>query len=576
MGLLNSSLQIGRSAILSYESALQTIGNNIGNVGNADYTRLVPQLDPIQGVPIAGGLQPGAGVALTDIQRHLDEALEARLRLAIGARESAFAQQGAMVQVEVLFDDLNGTGVGSQMTRFFQSFDELQNTPDNAAIRDLVVMNGVQLSDSLRGLRGQLGALGEALDSEIVAVVAQADEVASEIARLNGQITTAEAGRRGQANALRDQRDALLRELSQFFDVAVREQPDGAINVYVGSETLIQGGINRGLVAVTEVSDGFKRTSVRFADTNQQVAFSEGRLAGLITSRDEYAYGRIASLDELAAVLIAEVNRIHADGQGLVGFQTVVGTHDLLSTDVPLDDSAAGLAFPPDGGSFYITVADDATGTPLAYRIDIDLDGSENGTTLESLVEDINAQVSGVTASITVDNRFMLSADEGFSFTFGHDGQEVRSDTSGVLAALGVNTLLTGTDAGNIAVNENVLEHSSFLAAASNFLPGDGANAGRIAALDSEIIERLNGQSIPVLHNTMSSSVAVTASGVNANMDAADTILSALRAQRESISGVNLDEEAISLLKFERAFQGAARYIRVVDDLLAELVLLVR
>ena len=74
----------------------------------------------------------------------------------------------------------------------------------------------------------------------------------------------------------------------------------------------------------------------------------------------------------------------------------------------------------------------------------------------------------------------------------------------------------------------------------------------------------------------MSTAVAVTASGVNANMDAADTILSALRAQRESISGVNLDEEAISLLKFERAFQGAARYIRVVDDLLAELVLLVR
>ena len=197
MGLLNSSLQIGRSAILSYESALQTIGNNIGNVGNADYTRLVPQLDPIQGVPIAGGLQPGAGVALTDIQRHLDEALEARLRLAIGARESAFAQQGAMVQVEVLFDDLNGTGVGSQMTRFFQSFDELQNTPDNAAIRDLEVMNGVQRSELLRRPRGQPGALGEALDSELVAVAAQGDEAGSENTRPTGRILTTHAGARG-------------------------------------------------------------------------------------------------------------------------------------------------------------------------------------------------------------------------------------------------------------------------------------------------------------------------------------------------------------------------------------------
>ncbi len=576
MGLLNSSLQIGRSAILSYQGALQTIGNNVSNVGNSNYTRLLPQLDPIQGVPTSGGLQPGAGVALTGIQRNLDEALEARLRLAIGVQESAFTQQRAMAQVEALFGNVSGTGVGSQLTRFFHNFDELQNSPEDPAIRELVVLSGVQLAEAFHDLRGQLGALGEDLDKEIVGIVAEADDLTREIARLNTQITTAEAGRRGPATALRDQRDALLRRLGEFFDLTVREQPDGAINVYIGNETLIQGAVTRGLVAVTEIDGEFVRTSVRFANTNQQIEIHAGRLAGLITSRDEHAYGRIAALDELAAALIAEVNQIHADGQGLVGFESIIGTTDLLRSDVPLDSSSAGLAYPPQNGSFYITVSDDASGTPVAFRVDVELDGSDNGTTLESLVEDINAQVSGVTASVTSDQRLALSADEGFSFTFGQDGQEARADTSGVLAALGINTLFTGSDARNIAVNEEVVDQPLYLAAASVFLPGDGANAGRIASLDTGLVERLEGQSITAFHNAIANSVAVAASGVNADVSAAEIVLSAMRAQRESISGVNLDEEAISLLKFERAFQGAARFIRVVDELLTELVLLVR
>ena len=85
MGLLNSALQIGRSALLGYEGALQVVGSNISSAGSADYTRLSPQLDPLQGNLITGDLQPGAGVALTAIQRNIDEALEGRVRLAIGA-----------------------------------------------------------------------------------------------------------------------------------------------------------------------------------------------------------------------------------------------------------------------------------------------------------------------------------------------------------------------------------------------------------------------------------------------------------------------------------------------------------
>jgi flagellar hook-associated protein 1 FlgK len=576
MGLLNSALHIGRSAILSYQGALQTVGNNISSAGSADYTRLVPQLDPLQGNLLGRDLQPGAGVALTDIQRIIDEALEGRLRLAMGNEQEAAVRQASLAQVEALVDELSGVGLGTRLTELWTMFDELQNTPEDPALRDLAIARGDQLANSFRSLRAQLVRLGQDIDGQIGSVVERADEIASEIAELNQQITTSEAGRRGQATALRDQRDALLRELSELFDVTVREQLDGTVNVYVGSEALVQGARYRSLVAETRIDGEFIRTSVRFADTGQQVQVQAGQLAGLIASREQDAYGRIAAIDQLAAAVIAEVNRVHVNGQGVTGFRSLTGSYDLLATGVPLDSAAAGLPFPPKNGSFYITVEDDATGTPIAYRIDVNLQGDPADTTLESLVINFNNQVAGVTASITGDRRLALTADAGYSFTFGHDGQHYREDTSGVLAALGINTFFAGRDAASIQVSESLRANPDLLAAASVFLPGDGTNATRLAGLDAAVSERLDGASLMEFYGSIANSVAVAASSANAEVAATGAILSSLSAQKESISGVNLDEEAISLLKFERAFQGAARFVTVVDGLLEELVTMIR
>ncbi len=575
MGLLNSSLQIGRNAILSYQGALQTIGNNVSNAGSPDYTRLSPQLDPVQGVVINGGLQPGAGVALTDIQRNIDEALEGRIRQAIGFQSAASSEQVTLAQVEALFSDINGTDVATRLEEFFHTFDELQNTPDDPAVRDLTITSGVRVADSLRSVRNQLESLGRDIDGKIGQIVSRADELARGIATLNGQITAAEAGQRGQATALRDRRDAMLREMGRYFDVTVREQPNGALNVYVGSEALIQGGVTRGLTAVTDADGAFTRTSVRFADTNQQLSISGGELAGIIASRDTHAYGRVAALDNVASIIIDEVNRVHADGQGIAGFRAVTGMRDLLAGDVPLNTAEAGLSTQVQSGSFFITVRDDATDTPVAYRINVDFQGSEP-TTLQSLVGSINETVTGVTASITSDNRLSLTADDGLTFTFGNDGGVARADTSGVVSALGINTLFSGGDARTIGVNQALLDNPSLLAAGSTFLSGDGANAGRIAALETAVSGRAGGQSILSAYNRVSSAIAVDASAANTDAEAADTILSSLQAQKESISGVNLDEEAISLLKYERSFQGAARFVSAVNDLLGDLVALIR
>ena len=576
MGLVNGALQIGRSALQTYQSALQVIGNNISNAGNPDYARQTAGLSAIPGTNLPQGMQPGAGVAFTDLKRNLDESLENRIRAAIGDLESAVARQQSLGRVEAFFDEVSGEGISTKLTEFFNSFSNVQNDPSDISLRDITLVAGADLASSLARLRGSLKALGDEFDGQIDTLVTDADQMAGQIAELNAEIAVAEAGGRAPAGALRDQRDALLRDLAELFAVTVREQADGSINVYIGSEPLIQGGVSRGLTTEQVVDGDFARTAVQFADDGSPAPVQGGQLEGLITARDQEAYGRLADLDELAAAIIFEVNRVHADGQGLSGFTSVTGTYAMDDTTAALNGSEAGLSFAPRNGSFFIAVADDPTGTVVAYQIEVDLDGTADDTTLESLVADINATVEGVTAGIAAGNRLQIEADSGFSFTFGHDGERFREDTSNVLAALGINTFFDGLSAADIQVNELLTAFPSLLAAATVNLDGDGSNAGRLAGVGQAASDQLGGSSVTEYYARMANAVAVAGGSALDDVEADDAVLSALQLQKESISGVNLDEEALQLLKFERAYQGAARYVTTVDRLLMELISLVR
>jgi len=182
--------------------------------------------------------------------------------------------------------------------------------------------------------------------------------------------------------------------------------------------------------------------------------------------------------------------------------------------------------------------------------------------------------VDALTAAVTVDNRLELTADAGFSFSFGHDGDVFRPDTSGTLTALGINTLFTGSSAADMKVKDDVRQDPALLAAATVNRTGDGNNAGRIAGLIDETSDALGGASLLEFYNNIANGVANGGAASQTRMEAAEAVASSLTTQRESVSGVSLDEEAIELLKFERAFQGAARFVTVVDRLTQEMIAL--
>ena len=571
MGLMTTALQIGRSALLSYQSALQVVGNNISNAGSAEYTRQTPTLSPQMGAMLPEGFQAGAGVALIALRRNIDESLENRIRAGLSDQGSTTIERQALGRIESVLNELSEYDLSTLLEKFFGAFSSLQNNPHDLSARGIVLNAGESLVQEIQRQRTDVLALVDEINAQLVDLARRADGLAGEIAALNVQVTEAEATGRGTASALRDQRDAKLRQLSEIVAIQVRPQPNGSVNVYVGNEPLVQAGITRGLTTTTEVRDGVQRVVVQFADDGGPVSVLGGQMGGLITARDTHSVGHLQDLDKLAVALIQEVNKVHSQGQGLVGVRLVTGTYAVRDAGAALNSAAAGLDLAPRNGSFQLTVTDTGTTPPASVTatIHVDLDGIGSDTTLQSLVAAINGSASHVTASVTADGRLQISAEDGYEITFGED-------SSNVLAALGVNTFFSGSRAYDIAVNPVLSSDPSLLAAGRSRLPGDGTNAAAIARVGTTAADSLGGKSLVDFYNGVAGKIAVNGAAANAGQQAAEVILTSLQAQRESISGVSLDEEAIQLIKYERAFQGAARYITVVDQLIDEMLAIVR
>jgi len=567
MAGIGTALQIGRSALAAYQAAITITGQNIANVGNPDYTRQTGRLEALYG-GTGAGIAPGLGVRLANLQRHVDNAIEARLRLALGARSGAELTYETLNRVEALYNELTEYDLSSQLGEFFKGLADLQTDPLESTARQLVISNADAIIRTLQrqrsGLLEQVNDLNEATQ----AATKNANALVEEIARLNALIVNTEAQSVGGSAALRDRRDSLLRQLGELIDVQTREQENGVVNVYIGSEPLVDFDRTRGLTTQTVLEDGLERVSVRFADNNGTVVLRSGRLAATVTARDVHLGGQLQKLDQLARALIYEINRVQTSGRGLVGFTSVTGTYAAGSATAALNSSAAALPFPVQTGTFFVHLREKTSGQVVTRMIKVDLDGLNGDDTSLSNLATALAAVPHLDAALTADNRLVLTAADGYEISF-------SEDTSGVLAALGVGTFFKGVDATTIAVQDAIRNDPRLIATSRDGTPGDGSNAGRMAAVGDQPSSLLGNLSILDFHEALVSGLAVDARSAATEHAAADAVYSSLLAQRESISGVSLDEETINLTKFERSFQGASRYLSVVDSLLDEVLALV-
>ena len=583
MALINGSLQIGQTALSASQAAISVTGNNISNSATEGYSRQVAQLTPTQYYEIVPGQYTGTGVSLYNIQRVVDDALNARTRAAGADSASYLIQQQTMTRVESAFNELTEDDISTRLNDFFAAWSSLQLSPQDVSARNVVLQNADSMTSVIRELRTDLKDIHDDLNNQIKATVQEADTLAKQIAAINADIVSVEGGNTGSAAALRDQRDQLLSELNEIIDISTREMPGGSVTVYIGSEPLIQYTDCRGLSYREGTNaNGDSVTEVVFTSNDGQVDMTSGKLSGLINSRDELLGTVIEELDTWASSMIYEVNKLHSVGSSMEATSEMVSEYHVLDPSVPLSNTDGNdLNWDVTNGVINVHIFDSSGEIIRTEQVKIDVSAptSDSLNTVSAKLDAIDGLTSYVDGSGYL---HIESSSAGDSFAFSAvedaDGMVDFDSTSNFLAVIGINTFFTGTSADDIALKSDLYSHPERLVAGdyATGLTTDGSIASQIASLATNGVESLNGISLANDFSSLVSDIASNTRRAEDNYSAASAVQETLLLEVQAISGVSVDEETMNLIMFQRAYQGAAKYIGVVDELLDDVIGLIR
>jgi flagellar hook-associated protein 1 FlgK len=560
---LFGTLNIGQNALATQQTLLQVTGNNISNSGDPNYAREAVDLTPGEDQQLSQGVSVGTGVVLQDVQRQVDETLNSRLNSAVSDQQGASTAANWGGQVQSAFNELSGQGLSTSLDTYFSSWTNLANNPTDSGLRQDVIDTGSALASQFNSVSGQLGSLESNSLTQVDDLVSNVNQLSTQIATLNQQVSVAQASGGGTPNSLLDQRDAAISSLAKLANVMAVPQSDGTVSVFIGSQSLVSGFNSRSLVDNQNAQGNTVVSNIQFTDNSAAASITGGQIGGLLAAQSQINQVS-GQVDNIAASVIQGVNQAYSSGQGQTGFTSVTGTNPVLSPSAALNSTAAGLNFPPTNGSFVVTVTNTGTGLQSSTLVPVTLNGLSSGqTTLNSLVSSLNG-ISNVSASV-VGNKLQINAASGTQITF-------SQDSSGTLAALGVNTFFSGYGAGTISVNQNVQNNPQLLAAAQNGDPGDNQTALTIAGLGTAASTALGGQSINGNYQSLINQVGATAQTAQNEATATGNIASTLQTQQQSISGVSVDEETINLLQQQQSFQAAARLVSTVDTMMQTLI----
>jgi flagellar hook-associated protein 1 FlgK len=561
---LFSSLQIANNSLIASQLGLQVTGNNIANANTPGYIRERLIVGPAPTVR-DGGLLIGTGVQVEAVVQQTDRFLEERLRSATSDLSNGETVENTYAQLESLLGELSDTDLSTSLSSFFNSIQDILNQPDSVSVRNLSVLQGQTLTANIRRLDERVRTLRQDLNGEVAGASAKINDLAKQIAELNVQIVTAEGGEIVQSDAvgLRDRRANALLELSKLTNIKAVEQVNGDVSVFIGGDYLVFQGTTRPTTVAYEDDRGLAAAVIQLKDTAAPLAISSGKVAGLMSARDDALGGFLDQLDDFTKTLAFEFNKTYSSGQGLTGYSSMTSEFAVGDADAPLN--AAGLPFTPVNGSFQVLMTNTQTGVTQTKNIRVDLNGLEDETSMNDLVAQLDA-IDGISASLNSVNKLVLTTDSPlvrFSFA---------NDTSGALASLGMNTFFTGTGSSDISISATVASDPSKFAASKTGVGEDANNAVDLANVLNKQLSSRDNASLAVLYDRITSSTAQGGAIAGSVAEGFRVFQRTLEGQLLGVSGVNIDEEAVKMIAYQRAFQASARIVSAVSDLLEVLV----
>ena len=301
-------IEVGRTGLMASQVGQDVTGHNIANAGTEGYS--VQSVDLVatdmigtaDHTTVPTGEALGTGVAVSRIQRARDQFLDTQVRGASAGQSYQSSLQGALDQVDAAFGEPSDTGLNSALGAFFNGFRDLANNPNDLGVRATTIQKGDALAQVFQGVQQRLTSLGTTLTQHIASDVSDLNNYGKQITGLNISIRQ-ESAAGHPVNGLLDQRDLLLDKVSGLANITTTPNPDGTVNVAVGSQALVVG------------TDAYAVTQTSLTASGD---LKQGELAGLIAGQAAVT-GYQGKLDALASSLSSQVNAVHQSGAGLDG-----------------------------------------------------------------------------------------------------------------------------------------------------------------------------------------------------------------------------------------------------------------
>ena len=545
------SLKIAVSGLVAFQRALNTTSHNIANVATEGYSRQRVELSA-RTPQLFGPNYIGKGTQTSDIVRVYDQFKTDLVRDRTSNVKELEAFQGVANQLDAVFGD-EEAGLNPALNEFFNSLQDLSTSPASTPARQVVLSKAESLSERFHTLNSQLSDMQSSVNKELEINITQVNGLSQSIADINHDIVLAKgAASGGNPNDLLDQRDVLIQQLAEYVDVSTVPADDGSVNVFIGNgQPLVLGATAQQLVATRNEFD-VSQTEVSLQTNGNTLPITKyitgGELGGLLRVREEVINTAQQQLGKISIGLSSAFNTQHTAGSDLLG----AAGNDFFNTV----DTSAPTVLPssnnnPASGSVSMTI--DSVNALQASDYQLNYDGASF-----SLIRLRDNTV--VDSGFTVGDMPRTVGSEGISLSL----------SGSVSAGDGFLVRPTYNAAGQFGVQ--IKDTNEIAAGAAGSLQGNNENALALTQIQTSKILKNGTATIQESFGEIIADVGVKTNAAFVKGRAQQALLDQAIEAQASVAGVNLDEEAANLIKFQQAYAANATVVRVMDEVFQTLL----
>jgi flagellar hook-associated protein 1 len=545
--MASNILTIGQSALSAAQVGLSTTGHNIANAATPGYSRQVV----VQGAALSQNFGfgfLGQGTEVSTVKRVYSDYLGTQVQHAQSSTSQLDSYYSQITQINNMLADPDA-GLSPALREFFGGVQDVASNPSSIPARQAAMSTAESLVARFQGMAGRLDEMEQGVNSQVISSVSLINTYAEQIASLNDVIGRAQRATGQPPNDLLDQRDQLVMDLNKEVKATVVKQGDGDYNVFIGNgHPLVVGVKTSTLINVAAPSNPEKI----------EVAYKASDGSTVIVGESGFVGGKLGGLIEFRSKTLEPAQ--NALGRVAIGLASTFNTQHQLGFDL---SGTAGAAFFNVAAPVVRANGENTGSATISASI------SNAGALTTS---DYRLSYDGANYTVTRLSDNTATSFAGFPQTI--DGVDFNLASGTALA--GDNFLIRPTVNGASGIAVALTDPAKIAAAASTGAIGDNGNALLLAGLQTSSTLANGTTTYQGAYSQLVSQIGNKTRELEVTSSASGKLLTESKVALQNESGVNLDEEATNLLRYQQAYQAAAKVMQIASEMFDMLLTLGR